>query len=199
MVALDSGRAVLEKASQRELRARKRDVRPRDLLGLDQHCLEAFLSSSKCRRTQPGAKEHVDLPRAQYICYREQGAYLHVGERFLLAFTRRALLERFAVLHESCGDGPIAPPRLYGAPANQNAPLMLGHAAHHDLGVRVMNQAASPKSMARHVIACGDLECDGLATVTAEVQQRHHNLGAFNPGLPGSARNLPTPESGAGR
>ena len=108
---------------------------------------------AELRLGEPGAEENMHLARAQHVRDRQQRADLHPRQSFLVALARRALLQRLAVFHEAGGNRPVAEPRLDRAPADEDAALVLRHAADHDLGILIVDRAAGLAHVARHMVA----------------------------------------------
>src|SRR5690606_20958553 len=81
--------------------------------------------------------------------------------------------QRLAVLEEAGRHGPVAAARLDGAPAEQDAPRMLGHAAHHHARILVMHHAAGRTHPSLARVARRHRERGSLATIAAETLVHH--------------------------
>ena len=94
----------------------------------------------------------------QHVHHGQQGTDLHLGLRLFERLAPRAVLRRLAVLHEPGRDRPEAEPRLDGAPTEQDAAFVLGHAADDQLRVLVVDDAAGLADVPRRsgrLRACG--------------------------------------------
>ena len=105
------------------------------------------------------------------LATQQQAADLDVDERFFLRFARGAGLQRLVVFHKPRGDGPVPQARLDAAFADQDAPLVLGHAADDEFRVLVVDGPAVLADVARQEIALRNFEDDSGATVAAEVHR----------------------------
>lgn len=144
---------VEEELAQRARDGPERELFPRDLVLPEQAHLEALRARSEVAAGEARPEHHVDLADVGQADHRVEIVDVDARARLLERLARRALLERFAVLHESRGEGPQAAPRFDRAAAEQDL-LAGGHeAADDDLRIAVEDRAAGEADVARRVVA----------------------------------------------
>src|SRR5690349_10972925 len=111
------GLAVLEVALEGVIGAGKGDIRPRNVLRIDQNGFQAFRAGAELRLPQPRTEKDVYLLGLQHVYDRQERADLDLSEGFFPGLASCALLEGFAVFHEPGRDRPKTPSRLDTAPA----------------------------------------------------------------------------------
>src|SRR5690606_25651503 len=112
------------------------------------------------------------LSRLDNIDRGEQVPDLHLRTCLFAGLASRAFGHCLAEFHETGWHGPEPPARLYGAPAKQDFPVLLRHAADHDLRVLVVDCAATLANETFTIIARRHFAADGLAAVHAEFHFR---------------------------
>jgi hypothetical protein len=103
----------------------------------------------------------------------------NLGQGLLVRLAGGCFLQRLAVFHEARRHGPVPAARLDRPSAQQDAPLVLGHAADHETRVLVVNRAASLADVAWQVIALGDAQLYFGAAFAAEVHGVPAGYGAL--------------------
>lgn len=96
-----------------------------------------------------------------------QGDDFNAGVGFFRCFTYRAMGGSLVVFHETGGECPQAVARLDGAAAQQYLVFPLRDRAHHDLGVFIVDGAASIADIARQVISGLGFQFDFRAAMAA--------------------------------
>ena len=91
-----------------------------------------------------------------------------VGEGLFDGLARGTVLHRFAILEKARGNRPVATARLDGTLAQQYLALPLGHAAHNNPRIVVVNRVAGGADETQPLIAGRDARFEHLATVRAE-------------------------------
>src|SRR5690349_21096235 len=112
MVLFATRATIFQIALERKARARKGDVRPRNLVLADELHLETLGPRPELGLVQCRAEEHMDLMRAEHRDQAQERTDLDLRHRFLMAFAGRALLQRLAHFHEPGRDRPVAETRL---------------------------------------------------------------------------------------
>jgi two-component system, sensor histidine kinase len=167
MVVFPTCSPVFQVAVQGVVRAGEGDIRPGDVLGLDEHGFQAFDARPVLGFPQRRSEEHVDLVGGKHVDHGQQGADLDGRERLFVGLPCRSLLQGLAVFHESCGDCPEAPARLYGAAAQQDLPLVFGDTADDQAGILVVDRSTRIADVSRKVVTRRDAKLDpGTALIT---------------------------------
>ena len=123
-------------------------------------------------RPQPRAEKHVHLVGVQHVHDRAAGCRSRRARALPPSHSRAAACSSVSPFSMNpAGNGPVAAPRLDGALADQDAALVLGHAAHHELRVPVVDRPAGGADRSRQVVAFGDAQHDGRRAARAELHR----------------------------
>src|SRR3569833_1181428 len=163
------GRPVFQVALEGVNRAGKGNVRPGNVLRIDQHGFQALRSGAELRLRGPGPEEHMNLVRLQYVHGRQQRTDLDLRQRFFVSLASSALLKGLAILHEPRGHRPEATPWLDTPATQQNLPVIVRHATDDDPGILVVDGSTGVADVTRQMVARRDAEFDLGTALIAEI------------------------------
>src|SRR3954453_11866322 len=150
-------------------RAGKSNVRPRNVLRVDQHGFQALRSGTERRLRQLGPEEDMHLMRLQSVHDRQQRTDLDLRQCFFVSLAGGTLLKGLAVLHEPRRHRPEAAPRLYTPTTQQNLPVIVRHATDDDPGILVVDGSTGVADVTRQMVARRDARFDLGAALVAEI------------------------------
>ena len=127
---------------ERPTRARESNLRPRNIVPIEQFDLETFRTRAKSLRVKSGAIHQLHLADARYGVNREQSFENDVALRFLAGFTARAILRRFVFFQIACRQRPEPLPRFDRAPAEKEPVSIRNNRSHNDFWICVVDVAA---------------------------------------------------------
>jgi len=150
------------------------DFPPGNFVFGEQRDFQRFAAGREVEGEQAGPVDGMYLTDVGHANEGVHRADLDLRAGFLGRLPCGSLGQRLMVFHETGGQGPHTVARLDGAAAEQHLVFPFRQAADHQLGVLVMDGAASVADRAGQNIARRHAPADGSAAVTAIVDGGVH-------------------------
>ena len=146
------------------MRARERQILPRDGLEVEQLVLECFSASGRFL----DRSGHIDDMYGSRILKRvdaQKARQFHLDSKFFPRFALRALLHGFPYLHKSSWKRPSSVTGLYSAAKQPDFPLVNGKGSCHDFRINVVDGSACWTDLTLSLLLGHDLHNRSRAAV----------------------------------